>query len=183
MNWQLTEQIEEYRDEQEQLLTQLPLGGSQYMKLWYDEQKKRPCAEFVPIDNVYLPFAAGSFYTAQRVTEMQTLTEWEFKNRIRSGLYRDIDLGKITTSMTINSPAAVLFSMFIAQAERNGTPRARLGGTGLFLLALKRVLEGADVFDVGHPCSIALDVFVAERVRNLLTRRECWQRHQTLGRW
>ena len=44
-------------------------------------------------------------------------------------LYRDIDLGKITTSMTINSPAAVLLSMFIAQAERNGTPRARLGGT------------------------------------------------------
>jgi methylmalonyl-CoA mutase N-terminal domain/subunit len=44
-------------------------------------------------------------------------------------LYRDIDLGKITTSMTINSPAAVLFSMFIAQAERKGTPRARLGGT------------------------------------------------------
>ena len=37
MNWQLTEQIEEYRDEQEQLLTQLPLGGSQYMKMWYDE--------------------------------------------------------------------------------------------------------------------------------------------------
>ncbi len=44
-------------------------------------------------------------------------------------LYRDIDLGKTTTSMTINSPAAVLLSMFIAQAERNGTPRARLGGT------------------------------------------------------
>ena len=35
MNWQLTEQIEEYRDEQEQMLTQLPLGGSQYMKLWF----------------------------------------------------------------------------------------------------------------------------------------------------
>ena len=33
MNWQLTEQIEEFRDEQEQLLTQLPLGGSQYLKL------------------------------------------------------------------------------------------------------------------------------------------------------
>jgi methylmalonyl-CoA mutase N-terminal domain/subunit len=44
-------------------------------------------------------------------------------------LYRDIDLGKITTSMTINSPAAVLLSKFSAQAERNGTPRARLGGT------------------------------------------------------
>jgi len=44
-------------------------------------------------------------------------------------LYRDIDLGEITTSMTINSPAAVIFAMFVAQAERAGTPRARLGGT------------------------------------------------------
>ena len=96
MNWQLTEQIEEFRDEQEQLLTQLPLGGSQYMKLWYDEKKKRPCAEFMPIDNILLPFAAANFYTAQRVTEMQTLTEWEFKNRIRSGLYRDIDLIRVS---------------------------------------------------------------------------------------
>jgi len=37
MNWQLTEQIEEFRDEQEQMLTQLPLGGSQFMKLWFDD--------------------------------------------------------------------------------------------------------------------------------------------------
>ena len=96
MNWQLTEQIEEFRDEQEQMLTQLPLGGSQYIKLWYDEKKKRPCAEFMPIDNILLPFAAANFYTAQRVTEMQTITEWEFKNRIRSGLYRDIDLIRVS---------------------------------------------------------------------------------------
>ena len=57
MNWQLTEQIEEYRDEEEQMLTQLPLGGSQYMKMWYDDYKRRPCAEFVPIDNIYLPYS------------------------------------------------------------------------------------------------------------------------------
>jgi methylmalonyl-CoA mutase, N-terminal domain len=44
-------------------------------------------------------------------------------------LYRDIDLGEITTSMTINSPAAVLLAMYVAQAEKSGTPRARLGGT------------------------------------------------------
>ena len=41
MNWQLTEQIEEFRDEQEQMLTQLPLGGSQFLKLYYDEKKDR----------------------------------------------------------------------------------------------------------------------------------------------
>jgi methylmalonyl-CoA mutase, N-terminal domain len=44
-------------------------------------------------------------------------------------LYRDIDLGDITTSMTINSPAAVLLAMYVAQAEKVGTPRAALGGT------------------------------------------------------
>ena len=92
MNWQLTEQIEEFRDEQEQLLTQLPLGGSQYMKLWYDENKKRPCAEFVPIDKIYLPFEAANFYTSQRVTEVNTISNFEFQNRVRSGLYRDISL-------------------------------------------------------------------------------------------
>ena len=96
MNWQLTEQIEEFRDEQEQLLTQLPLGGSQYMKLWYDEEKKRPCAEFLPIDRVIVPFAATNFYTAQRATEVHVITEWEFKRRIRTGLYRDIDVIRAT---------------------------------------------------------------------------------------
>ena len=96
MNWQLTEQIEEFRDEQEQLLTQLPLGGSQYLKLWYDEDKKRPCAEFIPIDNMILPFAATNFYTAQRAAEQQDITEWEFSRRVEAGLYRDIRMIRAT---------------------------------------------------------------------------------------
>jgi methylmalonyl-CoA mutase N-terminal domain/subunit len=44
-------------------------------------------------------------------------------------LFAGIDLGTITTSMTINSPAAVIFAMYIAVAEDAGVPRARLGGT------------------------------------------------------
>ena len=92
MNYQLTEKIEEYRDEEEQLLTQLPLGGSQYMKIWYDEGKKRPCAEFLPIDNVYLPFAAANFYTASRVTEVNDITQEDFEARVSSGLYIDLDI-------------------------------------------------------------------------------------------
>ena len=95
MNWQLTEQIEEFRDEQEQLLTQLPLGGSQYLKLWYDEHKKRPCVEFLPIDRVIVPFAASNFYTAQRATEVHEITEWEVKMRIKSGMYRDISMIRV----------------------------------------------------------------------------------------
>jgi|JI10StandDraft_1071094.scaffolds.fasta_scaffold101919_3 methylmalonyl-CoA mutase, N-terminal domain len=44
-------------------------------------------------------------------------------------LYDGIDLGQITTSLTINSPAAPIFAMFVAQAEKAGTHRSQLGGT------------------------------------------------------
>ena len=44
-------------------------------------------------------------------------------------LFADIDLAEITTSMTINSPAAVMLALFVAQAEEAGVPRAQLGGT------------------------------------------------------
>ena len=46
----------------------------------------------MPIDKIYLPYAAGNFYTAQRVTEENTITSYEFEQRVRSGLYRDINL-------------------------------------------------------------------------------------------
>ena len=91
MNWQLTEQIPEYRDEMEQLLTQLPLGGSQFLKWRYDEEQRRPTCEWVPIDAILLPYAASNFYTAQRVTEVQDITEDIFLQRVETGIYRDID--------------------------------------------------------------------------------------------
>lgn len=92
MNWQLTTQIEEYKSELEQLLTQLPLGGSQYQKFWYDENSGRICTEFVPIDEVFLPFSATNFYTSARMTHRIQLTKAEFDKRVRTGLYREIDL-------------------------------------------------------------------------------------------
>jgi chaperonin GroES len=104
LNWQITEQIEEFRDEQEQLLTQLPLGGSQYFKLWFDEQKKRPCVEFLPIDRIILPFAASNFYTAQRAAEVHEITHWEFQRRIANGMYKDINLIKATMEVDPTKP-------------------------------------------------------------------------------
>jgi hypothetical protein len=91
LNWQLTEQVQEYRDEMEQLLTQLPLGGSQYLKWRYDYEQKRPTTEWIPIDNILLPYATTNFYTSARVTEVQDITEDVFKQRVDQGIYRDID--------------------------------------------------------------------------------------------
>ena len=99
LNWQITEQIEEFRDEQEVLMTQLPMGGSQYFKLWFDYEKKRPCVEFLPIDRVILPYAATNFYTAQRAAEIHEITTYEFERRIESGMYRDINYMKATESI------------------------------------------------------------------------------------
>jgi chaperonin GroES len=102
LNWQITDQIEEFKDEQEQLLTQLPLGGSQYFKLWFDEQKRRPCVEFLPIDRVILPFAATNFYTAQRAAEVHEITQYEFDRRIRTGMYRDVNYAKASGTLDQN---------------------------------------------------------------------------------
>jgi hypothetical protein len=91
LNWQLSEQVPEYRDEMEQLLTQLPLGGSQFLKWRFDPEQKRPTCEWVPIDNILLPYASTNFYTAQRVTEVQDITEDTFLQRVTAGIYRDIN--------------------------------------------------------------------------------------------
>jgi hypothetical protein len=92
MNWQLTEQMPEFRSELEQLLTQVPLGGAQYLKLTWDKRLKRPRPFLITIDDMYLPFAATSFYTAERKTQRQQITRLEYDRRVASGLYRDVDL-------------------------------------------------------------------------------------------
>lgn len=93
MNWQTTEQMPEFRGELEQLSTQLPLGGGQYLKLTQNKQRRRPCAEFVPIDDILLPFAATNFYTAGRRTHVQYITALEYDRRVKSGMYADVDIG------------------------------------------------------------------------------------------
>ena len=100
LNWQLTEQVQEYRDEMEQLLTQLPLGGSQYLKWRYDYEQKRPMTEWIPIDNLLLPYATTNFYTSARITEVQDITEDVFQQRVDQGIYRDIDTTYISAIET-----------------------------------------------------------------------------------
>ena len=96
MNWQLTTQSPEFRSEMEQLLTQVPLGGAQYMKVTWNEGKNRPEFLFVAIDDIYLPFAASNFYTAQRKTHVQYLTQLDYERRVKSGMYRDVDLTPVS---------------------------------------------------------------------------------------
>lgn len=93
MNWQTTQQMPELRGELEQLSTQLPLGGGQYLKLMWSPQWNRPTAEFIAIDDIYLPFAATNFYSAERKTHVQYVTKVEFNRRMKAGMYAEVDLG------------------------------------------------------------------------------------------
>lgn len=92
MNFQFTYEIKEYRPELEQLLTQVPMGGSQYMWWWHDSEAGRHRCEFVPIDDVYIPFHATSFVLAGRKTRVLRLDDVEFDARVRKGLYVDVDI-------------------------------------------------------------------------------------------
>lgn len=92
MNWQLTVQCKGMRQELEQLLTQVPLGGAQYLQVTWDQKRNRPRFLFVPIDEMYLPFAATSFYTAERKTRAYYITQQTYLQRVADGVYADVDL-------------------------------------------------------------------------------------------
>lgn len=93
MNLQLTRKIKEARPVVEKMLSQLPLGGSQFIRLWWDHRLKRPRMKLVTIDKVYIPDSAESYHSADRRTFSDTITKTELKRRQDSGMYRMIDLG------------------------------------------------------------------------------------------
>jgi hypothetical protein len=96
MNWQMTRQMKDFRAELEQLSTQVPLAGAQYLKITWDARRKKPVPLFVSMDDVLLPFAATNFYTAERKTHVQYITKLEYQRRVKSGMYRDVDLPSVS---------------------------------------------------------------------------------------
>jgi len=98
MNYQFTTQIKEARGVLEQTFTQTPLSGSEYILLYQDHRLKRPRMECMPSDKVYIPIAAADFYSANRKTWEENLTDVDFKQRVNSGMYRDLELGKSDTT-------------------------------------------------------------------------------------
>lgn len=92
MNWQLTSEIKGYRSELERLLTQLPAGGTQFMKFYWSEDKGRIEVEFVPIDNFILPYNARNFYDCQRKFHRMEVGQMVVDRKIESKVWRDWSL-------------------------------------------------------------------------------------------
>ena len=93
MNWQLTSQILEFKPYLEQAITQTAISGVQYTKMYYWERGKRPRFEYVPMEDIFVPYHAANFYSSPRKTHRQRLDRIEFEERVASGLYlSDADL-------------------------------------------------------------------------------------------
>lgn len=90
LNWQLTQQMPAFREELEQNLSQVPMAGAGYLKLYWDQAKGRPDSIYIPHEEVIIAASATSFLSAERKTHKQTLTGIEFDRRVETGFYRDI---------------------------------------------------------------------------------------------
>ena len=92
MNYLLTEEMTEYRDEMEQMLFKLPLAGSAFKKVYYDPLMDRPCAVFVPSEDFVASYGATDLMTCPRYTHVMKKTKNEILELQVAGFYRDIDL-------------------------------------------------------------------------------------------
>jgi len=92
MNYQLIENMTDYRDETEQLLFRLPLAGSAFRKVYYDPMLERPAAIFVPAEDFVVSYGASDLTTCERYTHVMKKTPNEVLKLMVNGFYRDIDL-------------------------------------------------------------------------------------------
>jgi hypothetical protein len=92
LNYQLTENMVEYRDELEQMLFQLPLAGSAFKKVYFDPIMERPASVFVPAEDFVVPYGASDLQTCERYTHVMKKTTVEVMKLQLNGFYRDVDL-------------------------------------------------------------------------------------------
>jgi hypothetical protein len=92
MNYLLTEEMSEYRDETETMLFRLPLAGSAFKKVYYDPIMERPCSMFVPAEDFVVSYGASDLPTAPRYTHVMKKTANEIVELQVNGFYLDVDL-------------------------------------------------------------------------------------------
>jgi hypothetical protein len=92
MNYQLMNVMKEYEPEFDQLLFYLPLSGSAFKKIYYDEILDRAVSKFVPADDLIVPYTATSLEDADSIVHVLKMSENELRKKQVSGFYRDIEI-------------------------------------------------------------------------------------------
>jgi hypothetical protein len=94
MNYQITEVMEEYDPDMDQLLFYLPLSGSTFKKVYFDEARQRAVSKFVPAQDLVVPYSASDLQTASRITHVLRMDANEVRKLQVAGFYRDVELTK-----------------------------------------------------------------------------------------
>ena len=102
MNYQLMNVMEEYDTETDQMLFYLPLSGSAFRKVYYDQNLGRAVSRFIPAEDLVVPYATTDIYSAGRITHIVDMSMNDIKKLQQAGFYRDVD---ISDSMIIDTDA------------------------------------------------------------------------------
>ncbi len=94
MNYQIMDQMKEYEPEFDQMLFYLPLSGSTFKKIYYDDLLGRAVSKFVPADDLIVPYSANSLEDAEAIIHVIKISENELRKQQVSGFYKDIELGE-----------------------------------------------------------------------------------------
>ena len=94
MNYQLMDQMKEYEPEFDQMLFYLPLSGSTFKKVYYDDLLGRAVSKFVPAEDLVVPYSATSLEDAEAVIHVIRISQNDLRKQQINGFYRDIDLGE-----------------------------------------------------------------------------------------
>ena len=92
MNYLLMEQMEEFTTDMDQMLFYLPLSGSTFKKIYYDELLGRPVSKFIPAEDIVVPYYASDLKDCERITHVIKMTKNEVIKKQAAGFYRDIEL-------------------------------------------------------------------------------------------
>jgi len=94
MNYQIMDQMKEYEPEFDQMLFYLPLSGSTFKKVYYDDLLGRAVSKFIPADDLVVPYSATSLEDAEAVIHVIRMSQNDLRKQQINGFYRDIDLGE-----------------------------------------------------------------------------------------
>ena len=92
MNYQITCIMKEYTPEFDQMLFYLPLSGSTFKKVYYDEFLGRAVSKFVPAEQLIVPYTATDLETAENVTHVIQISENELRKKQVAGFYSDVEV-------------------------------------------------------------------------------------------
>ncbi len=92
MNYQIMDQMKEYEAEFDQMLFYLPLSGSTFKKVYYDDLLGRAVSKFVPADDLVVPYSANSLEDAEAIIHVIKISENDLRKQQVGGFYADIDL-------------------------------------------------------------------------------------------